>query len=59
MAKVALSSGIEKYKIFCSLKPTSLERFSPQCKRTLKVRLHWRDFTRDFALAFMFSKENK
>ncbi len=25
----------------------------------LKVRLHWRDFVRDFALACTFSKENK
>jgi hypothetical protein len=25
----------------------------------LKVRLHWRDFARDFALACTFCKENK
>ncbi len=25
----------------------------------LKVRLHWRDFAHDFALACTFSKENK
>ncbi len=24
-----------------------------------KVRLHWRDFARDFTLAYTFSKENK
>ncbi len=27
--------------------------------KQVKVRLHWRDFVRDFALACTFSKENK
>ncbi len=26
---------------------------------SIKVRLHWHDFARDFALACTFSKENK